>query len=123
MRCRAAASPAAHTRTSGSSRAAGDSDEGITRTRTGLDLIPLHYRARMGGQIEASRHMLHLDENPDLGAPRHRSQKHADGGQGRLVIGQQEAASCGLDVVSALRARDCSAIGCPCVIAGATASG
>ena len=97
-------------------RAGDRGDEGITRTRTGLELIPLHDRAGMGGQIEASRYMLHLDENPDLGARRQRSQKHADGGQGRFVTGQQEAASCWLDVVSAPRAGDRSAIACPCFV-------
>jgi hypothetical protein len=51
-------------------RAGDGGDEDITWTRTGLELIPLHDRARIGGQIEASRHMLHLDDNPDLGNAR-----------------------------------------------------
>lgn len=70
----------------------------------------MHGRAGMGGQLEASGEMSHLDEHLHLGLRRQRFQKHADGGQGRFVTGQQEGASRRIDLISAPRTGDCSTI-------------
>lgn len=107
-----ACSPYAHV---GFQRRAGDGgDEGIAGTRTGLELIPLHRRAGMGGQLEAGVEMLHFDENHDLGPRRQCSQQHADGGQRRFVAGQQEAARRRIDLVPAPRSGDSGSMSRSC---------
>lgn len=98
----------------GFQRRAGDGRyEGIAGTRTGLELIPLHRRAGMGGQLEPGVEMLHFDENPDLGLLRQRLQKKADRGQGRLVASQQEAARRRIDLVPAPGSGDRNAMAHP----------